>query len=99
VFKESFSKLTSVTIGMIGASIYKVDSSRGSTDNVKFIKEFIDNADKDIFNIVQDHLERLKTVNSIKPIVIQVTEEMRAAGVTEDTIEVPLVFDASTFFE
>lgn len=99
VFKESFSKLTAVTIGMIGASIYKVDSSQGSTDNVKFIKEFIDNADKNIFNKIQDHLERLKTVNSIKPIVIQVTEEMKAAGVTEDTIEVPLVFDASTFFE
>lgn len=99
VFKESFSKLTAVTIGMIGASIYKVDSSQGSTDNPKFIKEFIDNADKDIFNRVQDHLERLKEVNSIKPIVIQVTEEMKAAGVTEDTIEVPLVFDASTFFE
>lgn len=99
VFKESFSKLTAVTIGMIGASIYKVDSSQGSTDNPKFIKEFIDNADKDIFNRVQDHLERLKEINSIKPIVIQVTEEMKTAGVTEDTIEVPLVFDASTFFE
>jgi hypothetical protein len=99
IFKESFSKLTAVTIGMIGSSIYKVDSSQGSTDNIKFIKEFIDNADKDIFNKVQDHLEKLKEINSIKPIVIQVTEEMKAAGVTDDTIEVPLVFDASTFFE
>jgi hypothetical protein len=99
VFKESFSKLTAVTIGMISASIYKVDSSQGSTDNLKFIKEFIDNADKDIFNKVQEHLEQLKTVNSIKPIVVSVTEEMRAAGITNDTIEVPLVFDASTFFE
>jgi hypothetical protein len=99
VFKESFSKLTAVTIGMISASIYKVDSSQGSTDNLKFIKEFIDNADKDIFNKVQEHLEQLKKVNSIKPIVVSVTEEMRAAGITSDTIEVPLVFDASTFFE
>lgn len=99
VFKESFAKLTAVTIGMISASIYKVDSSQGSTDNLKFIKEFIDNADKDIFNKVQEHLEQLKTVNSIKPIVVSVTEEMRAAGITNDTIEVPLVFDASTFFE
>jgi hypothetical protein len=90
IFKESFSKLTAVTIGMIGSSIYKVDSSQGSTDNIKFIKEFIDNADKDIFNKVQDHLEKLKEINSIKPIVIQVTEEMKAAGVTDDTIEVPL---------
>lgn len=99
VFKESFSKLTAVTIGMIGNSIYQIDTSQGSTDNPKFIKEFIDNADKDIFNKVQDHLERLKEINTIKPIQVQVTEDMRAAGVTEDVIEVPLIFDASTFFE
>ena len=98
VFKESFAKLTAVTIGTISNSIYKIDSSNGSTENPKFIKEFIENADKDIFNKVQDHLEKLKEQNSIKPMQIAVTEDMRAAGVSEDIIEVPLVFDASTFF-
>ena len=97
-FKESFSKLTEVTIGIVEKSIYKIDSSQGSTDSAKHIKEFIENADKDIFNIVQTHLENLKNINSIKPIQVSVSEEMRAQGITGETVEVPLVFDPSTFF-
>lgn len=98
IFKESFTKLTEVTVGMVGSSIYKVDTSQGSTDNPEYIKEFIDNADKDLYNLVHAHLDKLKENNSIKPIVVQVTEEMKSAGITGDTIEIPLVFDASTFF-
>lgn len=97
-FKESFTKLTEVTIGIVEKSIFRIDSSEGSTDNPRHIKEFIENADKDIFNIVQAHLENLKTINSIKPIQVNVTEEMKAQGITGDTVEVPLVFDPATFF-
>lgn len=98
IFKESFTKLTNVTIGMVGASIYKIDSSQGSTDNPMFIKEFIDNSDKAIFNKIQKHLEHLKEQNSIKPIIVPVTEDMRANGVTGETVEIPMTFDSSTFF-
>jgi hypothetical protein len=97
-FKESFTKLTEVTIGIVEKSIFRIDSSEGSTDNPRHIKEFIENADKDIFNIVQAHLENLKTINSIKPIQVTVTDEMKAQGITGDTVEVPLVFDPATFF-
>jgi hypothetical protein len=83
---------------MIAASIYKVDSSQGSTDNPKFIKEFIDNADKDVFNAVQKHIETLRDQNAIKPLQVAITDEMREAGVTGDSVEIPLVFDPSTFF-
>ena len=97
-FKNSFSKLTEVTIDMVGSSIFKIDTSNGSTDNERFIKEFVSNMDNDIFNKVQTHLDKLKEQNSVKSINITVTEEMRAQGVTGETIEIPLVFDASTFF-
>ncbi len=98
IFKESFNKLTEVTIGIVEKSIFKIDSSAGSTDNPKFIKEFIENADKEIFNTIQNHLEKLREQNSLKPIVIQVTDDMRKAGVTGETVEIPLVFDPATFF-
>lgn len=98
IFKESFSKLSKVTVGLIAASIYKVDSSNGSTDNPQFIKEFIDNADKEIFNKIQQHIEALKENNSIKPIIVPVTDELRAQGFTGDSVEIPLTFDASAFF-
>lgn len=97
-FKESFSKLTDVTIGVVEKSIFKIDSSNGSTENLKHIKEFIENADKDIFNIVQTHLDALKEVNELKPVTVTVTDEMREKGITGDTVDVPLVFDPATFF-
>lgn len=98
LFKESFKKLSNATIGAVGASIYKIDSSQGSTDDPMFIKEFIDDVDKDIFNAVQTHIEKLRVQNTVKPISVPVTEEMLAAGITGSTVEVPLTFDASTFF-
>lgn len=97
-FKESFTKLTDVTIGIVEKSIYKIDSSSGSTDNPRHIKEFIDDADKDLFNIIQSHIDALKENNSLKPVTITVTDEMREKGITGDTVDVPLVFDPSTFF-
>jgi hypothetical protein len=98
LFKESFSKLTNITLGMVQSSIIRIDSSEGSTDNPKFIAEFIENVDKDIFNKIQEHLDRLREINTIKPVTVTVTDEMREKGFTGDTIEVPMVFDPSTFF-
>jgi len=97
-FKESFNKLTSVTIGIVEHSIFRIDSSDGSTDNPKHIKEFVENVDKEVFNKIQNHLDTLKEANSIKPVQVTVTEYMKARGITEDVIEVPLVFDPATFF-
>jgi len=98
VFKDSFSKLTAVTIDMVGSCIYRVDSSNGSTSNPEFIQQFVNNMDKTIFNSIQTHLERLRDQNAIKPISVPVTDELRAQGITSDTIEIPLTFDSSTFF-
>lgn len=97
-FKESFSKLTEITVGMIQASVFKVDSSNGSTDNPQHIKEFVNNIDKDIFNKIQDHLDKLKDQNQIKPILIPTPEDLKQKGYTGETVEVPLVFDPATFF-
>jgi hypothetical protein len=98
LFKESFKKLTDATVGTVGAGIFRIDSSQGSTDNPNYIREFVDNIDKDIFNTIQNHLEAMKDQNVIKPIVVPVTDEMREKGITGETVEVPLTFDASTFF-
>jgi len=98
MFKDSFRKLTDATIGVIADSIFKIDTSQGSTDNPQFIKDFVANADKDIFNKIQTHLESLKEQNTVKPVVVTVTDEMREKGINGDTIEIPLVFDASNFF-
>lgn len=98
IFKTSFIKLTDVTVGSVVNSIFKIDTSQGTVEDTEFIKEFIENADKEIFNKIQQHLEILKEQNGIKPIIVEVTDEMRQLGVEGTTIEVPLTFDPSTFF-
>jgi hypothetical protein len=98
LFKESFTKLTAVTLDTVTKSIYKIDTVNGSTSNLDHIQEFINNADKTIFNQIQEHLDQLKEQNSIKPITVAVTDEMREQGFTGDTVEIPITFDAATFF-
>ena len=98
LFRTSFKSLSDATLGTISDSISRIDSVNGSTDNPKFIKEFIDNTDKEIFNKIQAHLEKLKDINAINPMVVEVTEEMREQGIKTDTVEVPITFDPSTFF-
>lgn len=97
-FKESFNKLTEVTIGIVESSIFRIDSPNGSITDKKFIKEFIDNADKDLFNKIQDHLDRLREHNKVDSIVVDITDEMKEKGITGTSLEIPLVFDPSTFF-
>jgi hypothetical protein len=99
MFKESFKKLTESTLGIVTQSIDHIDTPQGSTTNPAHIKEFIGNIDKDMFNLIQSHLEKLKEANSVKPVTVTVTDEMKEQGITGDTVEIPLVFDASTFFE
>ena len=98
VFKESFGKLTTITIDLAGDAIYKIDTFEGTVDNPAHIKEFVQNMDKDMFNKIQNHMEQLKEQNSIKPIVVPVTEDMKAKGVKGETLEIPLAFDVSSFF-
>lgn len=97
-FKDSFAKLNQITIGVVSGSVYKIDSSQGSTSDARHIQEFMSNVDKEVFDKVKNHIDNLRDINSIKPLKIAVTEEMRAAGVEGDEIEIPLVFDSASFF-
>lgn len=97
LFKQSFNKLTLVTLGVVTDSIYKIDTVDGSVTDPEFISEFIENCDREIFNKIKDHLDELVKKNTIKPMRVKATEEMVAAGAAEE-VEVPLVFDASAFF-
>lgn len=97
-FKEAVDKLNDITVGLINNSVFRIDSSQGATDDLKFIKEFLDNADKEIFDTIKVHIEQLRNQNNIKPVVINPTPQMIEQGVPNETIEIPLVFDPSTFF-
>jgi len=98
VFNESFEKLNQITIGIVNNSVFAIESSAGTTDNPVHLKEFMENSDKEIFDTVKKYIETLRENNTIKPLKVQTTEQMRESGVVEDEVEIPLIFDASYFF-
>jgi len=96
-FNKSFKRLTELTIGMASTSITQVVTPDGVVDNAKFIKEFIENADKEFFTKITSHLETQRTKFNLKPLNIISTEEDKQAGAPESW-EVPITFDQSNFF-
>lgn len=97
-FQASFDKLNKLTIGIINNSIYHIESPQGSTSDPKHIAEFMSNVDKEIFDKIRNHIDKLREQNTIRPLKISVTDEMRQAGITENEVEIPLQFDPASFF-
>jgi len=96
-FKESFKKLTDLTVGIVNGSVYRIESVAGTTEDPDHIAEFMANCDKEIFDAVKNRLDELRKQNSLKPFKIKATEEMIANGSAEE-IEIPLTFDPANFF-
>ena len=103
VFGDCFRKLTELTVNAISQSIVKIvitDSETNSfvtVDNHFYIEEFMQNADKEFFNKLIDHLDLQKKKFSIKPFTINFTDEEIASG-SPESMELPITLDASTFF-
>jgi hypothetical protein len=96
-FTNSFKKLTNLTIDMIVNSVNCIDTPDGKVYDKKFIREFFNNADKEVFNKLMKHLETLKEKTTIKPLKVKSTQEDIDRGVPEE-YEIPITFDQSNFF-
>lgn len=96
-FNDSFKKLTDITITTLEKSILRIDVDGSSVSDINHIKEFVDNADKNFYKTVLDHIEKEKKKFAIKPLTVQATAEEIEQGVPE-TFEVPVTFDQSNFF-
>lgn len=98
IFNDSFSKLTTVTIDLVADSVYKIVTADGEVTEKEFIKEFIVNADKEIFQKIQNHLTEMKNKYELKPLTFTTTEEQQQRGAPA-TYTVPITFNQSDFFD
>jgi hypothetical protein len=96
-FQESFKRLTNLTVDSLKRSIKTIETEGEVVANHAFISEFIDNADKDTFDAVKQHLEKQREAFEIKPLVVDATDEELALGVPA-TYHIPITFDQSNFF-
>lgn len=97
VFNNGLSNLTKITIELLTDSIYAIDTSDERVTDKKFISEFVNNADKNIFDKINQHITNLKKLNDLKPVKFTTTEEQQQAGAPAD-YEVPINFNESDFF-
>lgn len=97
LFKNSFVKLTDVTLGVVAKSVYQIDTPDGSVTDPEFILEFMEQCDSEIFNAVNAKLDALANQNTIRTVKVNATPEMIAAG-SKTEEEIPVVFDPNTFF-
>jgi hypothetical protein len=65
-FGISFLKLTDLTVGIVADSIVRIVTPEGEVSDKKMIDEFINNAPKEIFSVVQDRLNAMKEKLEIK---------------------------------
>jgi len=96
-FSKSFAKLTELTVNTLTKSIKKITIVDTEVTNPVHIQEFIDNADKEFYNSVTEHLDEQKNKFSIQPFEAISTEEEIKAGAPEKWT-VPITFDQSNFF-
>lgn len=96
-FRESFNKLTEITVGLVANTVYQIDSVAGSTTDSEHIAEFMQNCDRSVFDSIKQHLDAMREQNSLKPMTVSTTPEMQEQGAPE-TMQVPLVFDPASFF-
>jgi hypothetical protein len=97
MFNASFNNLTKITVELMASSVFKIITPTGEVTDARYISEFVNNADKEIFDVVQNHLNELKKNNELKPLKFETTEEQQVAGAPEN-YEIPINFNDSDFF-
>ena len=94
---DSFKTLTDLTTDMLVSSIFKIKTPNGDVTEHRFIREFIENADKSVVDTIQKHINDLKAQNDLKPVIVGTTPEQQELGAPAQ-FEVPVSFDQSNFF-
>ncbi len=97
-FNESFQRLTELNVNIAIKSVVSVKyADEPPVTTPAYIQEFFDNAEKDIYKAVIEHIENQRKKFVIKPLVAKTTPEEIERGAPE-TFQVPIMFDQSNFF-
>lgn len=91
LFNDSFVKLTQLTVDVIAGCIDHIVTPDGNVSDQSMILEFLNNAPKDLFETISDHIGSMKTINELKPVDAQCTE-------CNEDFTMPITMDQSNFF-
>ena len=90
-FGESFVKLTELTVGIIAGCISKIETPSGIAVDPQHIKDFINNAPKEVFDKIATHITEMKDRIELKPLDVKCSE-------CNFDFVMPVTMDQSNFF-
>ena len=73
-FGESFVKLTELTVDVVAGCIVAIISPEGEVTDQAMIKEFIENAPREVFNTLNQHIQTMKETMALKAQHVQCQE-------------------------
>jgi hypothetical protein len=90
-FGESFVKLTELTIDVIAESVIKIDTLDTSVTDKAMIMEFVRNAPKEVFDLLSQHILKMKQQIELKITGVH-------CGECDGVFDMPITMDQSSFF-
>ena len=91
MFQVSFVKLTDITIDVVAECISRVESNQGSTSDPAFIKEFLSNTERTVFDQINEHVKSMQVKSKMKALDT-------ACGACAHAYKLEISFDQSDFF-
>lgn len=96
-FQKSLTKLTDLNVSMVADTVASVKVDGQLVTDKEMIKDFIENAEKNFFQSILDHLEIQRQAFALPTITVQSSEEERKEGAPEE-YQIPVQFDTANFF-
>lgn len=96
-FQRSLTKLTDLNVSMVSDTVASIKVDGQLVTDKAMIKDFIENAEKNFFQSILDHLEIQRQAFALPTITVQSSEEERKEGAPEE-YQIPVQFDTANFF-
>ncbi len=96
-FNEIFANMTNITLDNMKEAILEINAEGEIITDRAYINEFVDNMQADMANKIKAHLDGQNGIGKIKPVTVQVPEDMVKDGAPA-TFQTPISLDNSNFF-
>jgi len=97
IYNQSIQIMSEVAINLLVDSVKSIQIPNALVKEREYIKEFLENADREIYEKIENHVTRMRDINSIQPLELHATEEQIAAG-APPVYKIPITMDNSNFF-
>ena len=97
ILNQTFDNIADINFDLVINSVVAIQTADAVVEDPQFIREYLQNADKSVFDKIQSHLTRLQKSNTLKPLRFQSTDEQIAEGAPVE-YELPIRMDNADFF-